>query len=326
MSIQIYGKHTDGSWHSPGRPPLGAQPGARMMLGICPDATTNAEFERVEGLIGKRMGIRRCYQYNGTVPASLASSPAAPDIGRRTSWLSISNQNANTAASGGFDTQWRNFAISVGDHPMLLTWNHEPENDGYAASAFRSGFQRFYDVVKAANPKIIVGTIMMEWCFDPLSGLNPASFDPGPTYRDFYGVDTYNLYHFFNNQSQTRWVLPTDPDWGPGVVNRVQRFFDYNESHGNQQVAVGEFGTPNWNTSGDPNHPPDNGVNSPVGTRKAEWIDAMLRFFEARNCIAMCYFNTDVNNDYEPSAFIEADAPSRAVWASWLATHQAGVL
>jgi hypothetical protein len=39
----------------------------------------------------------------------------------------------------------------------------------------------------------------------------------------------------------------------------------------------------------------------------------------------MCWFNTDVNNDYEPSAFIEADAPSRAVWASWLATHQAGV-
>jgi hypothetical protein len=301
------------------QPPGGGGQTSQMLLGIAADGTTNEAFTSVEAVVGP-MGVRRCYSFGGTIPTSMASSPSAPDIGLRTSWLSISNVNPANITNGSNDTKLAGFATSVGTHPMMLTFNHEPENDGYTPSAFKAAFQHFYDVIKTANPLIKVGTIFMDWCFDPTSGYNPASFDPGVGYRDFFGVDTYNFYHFFNNQSQTTWVLPTDAKWGNGV-NRIQRFLDYNTANGGQPVAVGEFGSPNWNTSGVAGHPPDDGVLSPVGSRKSAWIQTMLEFFEARNCIAMCYFNTDVNNDYEPSAFLQADQPTIDVWSSWTATH-----
>jgi hypothetical protein len=294
-----------------------------MMLGICPDATTNAEFVRIEGIVGQRMGVRRCYSFGGTVPSSLASSPAAVDVGLRTSWLSISNMNATNVAAGNYDSQFAAFATSVGNHPMMLTWNHEPENDGYSPATFKAGFERFYDVVKTANPAIQVGVIWMAWMFDP-TNTGTADVDqwsPAANKMDFGGIDHYNTYNFPPGHTEYPWLSIPD--------SRLTGYFNWVDSVSASRgsafpTAIGELGCANWlgNVSG---HPPDDGTSSPVGTRKSQWIDGILHYFEDRDCIAVCYFETDVNNDYSPSSFIEADQPTIDVWASWLATHQTGV-
>jgi hypothetical protein len=293
-----------------------------MMMGICPDGTTNSAFTAIETTVGHRMGIRRCYQTGGTIPSSLAASQAAVDVGLRTSWLSLSGANATNAANGSYDTAWANFATAVGDHPMLLTWNHEPENDGYAAATFKAASERFYDVVKAANPNILVGPIWMAWMFDPSSSLNINDWAPNPSKMDFAGIDHYNTFNFPPPHTEYPWISVPD--------SRLNGYFTWLDSASATKgepipPCLGELGCANWTKTGVTGHPPDDGVSSPVGTRKAEWVDDVLHYFEDRGAIAVCYFETDVNNDYDPSSFIEADQPTIDMWASWLETHQTGV-
>lgn len=172
--------------------------------------------------------------FNKNLPDHISKSAAADDAAKGViSFLSVKPPTIDGVADGLYDTQIRSLAASFPrDHTTYLTMYHEPENDMSGARFVRM-FRHFYQVVKAANPKIKVGTVHMSYQWRPSTDPNlptrtPDSWWVGSAYTDFIGVDDYN-----NATSSGRTSAESDPQF--------QRWYGWAKTKG-KPLAVVEFG------------------------------------------------------------------------------------
>lgn len=282
-----------------------------MLLGAAHYPATEAAFGDLEDDVG-RMGIRRTYDTGSGIPGNFMSTAAATDIGKRASWQSVRSPWAETAA-GTHDTAIRNYVntIPVG-HRTLLTWQHEPENDGGNAPDFVAGSRRFYQVVKETRPDIDVGPIAIGWTFDPGNNHNDRQnyFDGiGPNFMDFMAIDPYNKYKFPPAGNGLVWTEAPIPQFTSMLA--------YCDTIGVRPGLAETASAEDYTTVG---------PGDPVGIqRKTDWIDTMVATADAANCIAFCYFDTLVNNDLDPTAVLQYDPESIACWAALVAAHPTAV-
>lgn len=276
-----------------------------MLVGAATDQSEDA-FEKLEYLVG-RMGVRRTYE--SSLPATFANTAARTDAGLRASWQSVKSNWANTAA-GVYDDAITAFAKSVPDgHNLMLTWQHEPENDGGVAADFIKGYQRFYSVVKDVRPDILVGPIFIGWTFDSRNGNRQATqaayADPiGAKYMDFAGIDPYNTYHFPPAGNKDNW------DEAP--LQAYTNFIDWCD---NLAIPTGIAETA---CAVDTTH--GGGVQ-----RKIDWTDTMIQTCDDAGCLAFCWFDTNINHDLDPSMLIEAQPEFIDAWSVQVAIHPLGV-
>lgn len=275
---------------------------AAMFLGAAHYPATEDAFKTLEGLVG-RMGVRRTYNTGANIPATFASTAAATDVGKRASWLSVRSPWASTA-NGDSDDAITAFANSIPQtHTALVTWCHEPENDGGVPADFVAGYRQFYRVFKAARPDIPVGPIYIGWTFDPANhGNDRANYADaiGANYMDFAGIDPYNKYHFP--------PAGNGDVWTEAAIPQFTTFLAWCDSIG-VQPGLGETACAVDTTHG-------GGVQ-----RKIDWINTMVARADKEGCIAFCYFDTLVNNDVDPSALIEAQQETIDAWSIQVGKH-----
>ena len=190
--------------------------------------------------------VRR--SFNQHLPNHISKTSAADDVANNViSFASVKPPSSGSieydikgVADGKYDSDIRALAASFPkDHVTYLTMFHEPENDMTGAQ-FVPMFKRFYKVVKAANPKIQVGTVHMSYQWRPstdpnLPTRNPDSWWVGAEYTDFLGVDDYNnaIDDKDSVKDEVRTSAKTDKSF--------QRWYGWAKTKG-KPLAVVEFG------------------------------------------------------------------------------------
>ena len=293
----------------------GEEPASQMYVGTCDDVGTGeAQWVALEAQTG-RMGIRR--SYSSSFP-STPSSELTTDYGKRSSWHSVKGDWA-TAASGGYDATMTSFLNAVpANHDLLLTFAHEPENDGVTpangsnpaynawvaanAPAWRAAQEHLYDVVKSVRPQTKFGPILMGYTLSASSGRNIADWTVSGSKCDFYGVDEYNPYRFP--------MVGNGTTWRPQPSETMLAFTNLCNSLG-VPGAVGETASAEH----------DSGVRS----WKIGWFHDMLNYCEENNYLAYCWFNANKPNDTSPAMMLTSSPEFMAAWAAQVATHQRGV-
>lgn len=252
--------------------------------------------------------------YENNIPTSFSSTRSGQQDypNGRGCWQSLRSPTTwLDFAAGNYDTTLINYLATIPtNYPMMLTFNHEPENgddDGNPAH-FQAAGAHFYDICHAQRPDIPCGPIYIGQTFSPSSGKNPADWDYGPGKRDFIGVDAYQRYLFPPAGAPKTWDTAPAP-W-LGYVKT------YAQSQG-VPFAVGELACGSYRGS--------SGTDADNFQMKVDYISACVDFVESNGGLAFCYFNTNVNNDMSPNALLGDDSLTTSYWKGLLASHTAGL-
>jgi glycosyl hydrolase family 26 len=174
------------SWEEPPDPPLIPLP--RMQVGaFCgyrnyPNDPAEPKAEcrsRVTALLGGSLPVERNY-----FPYDAPVQSAVPSI---STWAFPPGE----LVAGVHDAEITETILAT----PAIRWtcnDHEPDQAGrgYSASEYVAGARHFYDVVKAADPTVQVGTILMQWSV-VFGGLDWRDWYPGDDYTDYLGWDIY---------------------------------------------------------------------------------------------------------------------------------------
>lgn len=192
-----------------------ATPGTQTIWGSCPvgGGTSLAAAQTVVTKWGSGVSVRQFFVDFADGPrfptgAPLVHDSFKPDVA---SLIAGTLDSSITAWVNGISVPqgvtfcvevWHELDKKVRDGVIVLA-------DGIAAK------NRFYDLVKAANPSIKVVSTYTGWLFEPSSGLDPSIYTPAKC--DWLGIDldginpTNGNYPSFTSEisSMDSWVLQT---------------------------------------------------------------------------------------------------------------------
>lgn len=269
-----------------------------MLLGAAIASTSDSAWTTREAQVGP-LRVRR--SYDPGFNTNFMSGVAAIDVGKRASWLSVKPGIAATA-NGSMDSAITTFANSIPtNHPLMLTWQHEPENDGVAATTWVTGFRRFYSIVKNIRPNVLIGPVLMAWTFNPGSGRNPQDWNVGGANCDFYGVDEYNDYHFPAAGNGNKWV--TQPS---STVTAFQSYIDAIGVPG----AFGEIASAEDQTGIGPQ-------------RKIDWTNTSINWGHTHGWLAYCWFDIFKSGDTAVDMMLDSSPEFLAYWKAQADIHTA---
>lgn len=212
----------------------GHQPG-EVLLGM----SCGKYCDQKAGELAKPIGVHRQFakwgDWSGVIKKVRESQG-------RTPWISVEGPQLGAVAgwsalaAGRYDTEIRALAGLLkanDDAPIILTFHHEPSNDGTEAQGveWASAYSRFYDVLQAEGALVNVSVvpILGDWLFNPTNKKQePENWvKPSVLKRSaFFGVDLYEN--------------PSGITAGP----RLQRILDWMASQGypDKMVGIGEIG------------------------------------------------------------------------------------
>jgi len=199
------------------------------------------------------------------------------------------NNDAVGIAAGNYDTQIAALAAAT-PAGHVVEWMHEHDKkvrDGVVSmSNLVAAKNRFYDVVKANNPAVLVACTVTGWEMDPSSGRDPDTW--GVLRGDLFGVDCDGVhpaslpYPEFRRDAQ-------------GAIDFIERWAHM----GYQGWCVPEFGAPRLST-GDAD-----------GRHRAAWMLDYAAFFVEFGARYVCLY------DYESSPGNELTTPAELdAWQS----------
>jgi|GEM_PF-4613065 len=206
--------------------------------------------------------------------------------------------------------------------PALLTFHHEPENDGWDASQILTWKQRVSDLVglrdATGRTDVQVGPILMsswtlnsqsgrdfwgDWYVGPaISGYTPGGF-PGYAEQDFYGWDPYN--QGWKNSTP----LYADPD---NILNGTNKSILEVHQVTGLPLGIGEYGSPQISSDTD-----DSGRAQHI----TDYLNYCINNFAEVK--AMCYWSDYLGGAFDPrinasptalAAIAPFAAASRAEW------------
>jgi hypothetical protein len=281
--------------HVPGKFYLGMSCGT-----ICPER---------EGELGHSYGVIRQFKNWGDLDG-VAKSIQDAHAANKLPWISIKPPQLGAdgwraIAEGRADADIIALADTLkanDDKPTLITFHHEPSNDGSEAEGalWAAAYAHFHDVLQAqgALRNVADPPILGDWLFNPSNRTqDPANWvtDAVLSRAPFLGIDLYE-----NNSGET-------------FATRIPRVLDYAASHGypDMMVGIGETG----------------GTDATYGkTSAVEWLNESLTWAAANTdkVGVVSYFNSTANSRegvYWP--LDESDAKLSA-YRGWL-DHPAAV-
>jgi hypothetical protein len=231
--------------------------------------------------LGQPYGMRRVFEHWGDW-AGLSRDIQAEHAAGRLPWVSIKPPNGAPAgwlaiADGSMDDEIGALAETLKateDQPVLLTFHHEPSNDGSEAEGalWAAAYAHFHDVLASAGALVNVADppIVGDWLFNPQNQpQDPANWltEDVLSRAPFLGIDLYE-----NGSGETFAV-------------RIPRIVDWLAAHGHPEmmIGIGETG------STDAAYP---------GMTAVEWMNESLAWAAANTdkIGVVSYFNSTVNS------------------------------
>jgi cell division septation protein DedD len=220
----------------PGSQWPGQIPG-KFYLGMSCGTTCSSK----EAQLGQGYGVHRQYKNWGDW-SGVAKDIQQDSAAGRLPWISIKGPGGGPAgwqavAEGSYDDQIRALAtvLKANDaHPVLITFHHEPSNDGTEAQGalWAGAYVRFHDVLKAegALTNVADPPILGDWLFNPTNRTqDPANWvtDAVLQRAPFMGIDLYE-----NSSGET-------------FADRIPRILDWMAQRGypNKMIGIGESGS-----------------------------------------------------------------------------------
>jgi hypothetical protein len=223
----------------------------------------------------------------------------------RLPWVSVEGPVAGTpagwyaVAQGRYDTDIQSLASVIranDDQPVLLTFNHEPSNDGTEGQGawWAAAFSHFCDVLNAAGALRNTGCvpILGDWLFNPHNpDQDPADWVTHAVLRraSFLGVDVYE------NAS------------GRSLGPRLEHIIRWMAAQGfpHKMVGVGELGAT------DALHP---------NVTSAEFLDRSLAWAKAHpdKIGVISYFNSTANSRAGAYWPLDEDRKKIRTFRRWL--------
>jgi hypothetical protein len=233
-----------------------------------------------ETQLGQPYGVHRQYEtwgdWTGVAKKIVADHSAGrlpwisikPPVGGVTGWQEVAN--------GSVDADIVALATAlktVEDKPVLLTFNHEPSNDGTETdgAVWAAAYCHLHDLLKAqgALANLADPPILGDWLFNPSNKLqDPANWvTPGVLQRaPFMGIDMYE-----NSSGETMAV-------------RIPRILNWLSARGypNMMVGIGESGSTDGYTA----------------TTATQWLNDSLSWVAAHpdKVGVVSYFNSTANS------------------------------
>ena len=250
-----------------------------------------------ERRVGGRIGTRRSY-FQAAQVAGLVARARKDVRGGRLPMVSTKLPASWRDVATGLHDDWLAAlldGLAALDAPVLLTLNHEPENDVDGGSQQPGWFVEMQEraIVHAATwaPKVTIVPILMHWTFDAGSGRDPRAWEvPSAA---LFGFDAYNWWSHLNN---TPWT-------GFGAMLRRVRPYA-----GGRPLVVGEYGVRRC-----PNNP----------GRSARWMRNAYRHAVENDVVAMSYFD---NRDGDPDGDFALGGPRMRAFRRGLADERSVAL
>jgi hypothetical protein len=248
-------------------------------------------------------GVRRIYDAWGDWTKLSRDIQAEHTVGRLP-WVSIKPPDAGPAgwtavANGSVDDEITALADALkasDEYPILLTFHHEPSNDGTEAqgAVWAAAYAHFHDILAAEGALVNVADppILGDWLFnpqnrtqDPANWVTEAVLQRAP----FLGIDLYE------NGS------------GESFDVRIPRILDWLAAHGqpDMMVGIGETG------STDAAYPETSAV---------QWMNDSLAWAAANTdkIGVVSYFNSSANSKADVYWPLDESAAKLAAYRWWL--------
>lgn len=182
-------------------------------------------------------------------------------------------------------------ALNDGDVVEIIHEGDKKISDGVATwGPLLAGKNRFYDVVKAANPKVLVANTVTGWLTDPKSGKDVSIW--GQIKADIFGIDCDG-------------VNPTSlpyPNYDDEIATAVAFIKTY-ASNGYKYFAVPEFCATRMSVDAD-------------SVERVKWMNSYAAKFKANGALYVCWYDYDMSVGNELTLTNEVNA-----WKALVATH-----
>lgn len=260
--------------------------------------------------IGAQYGVHRTYKQWGNWTGTQKEIVADHKAGRLP-WVSVKPPGAGATGwknvtSGSYDDDIRALATMLkanDDQPILITFHHEPSNDGSEADGklWAAAYSHFHDVLKAegALKNVADPPILQDWIFNPSNKKqDPANWalDNVLSRAPFMGIDLYQ-----NSSGRT-------------MADRIPIIRAYLADHGypKMMVGIGETGATDRFTN----------------TTAAKWLDASLSWVAANTdkVGVISYFNSSANSQSHVYWPLDESASKMAAYRSWLTNNKVAKL
>jgi len=252
--------------------------------------------------VGGSYGVHRSYQQWGNWNGVAKDIQADHKLGMLP-WISIKPPSSGPSgwqrvSSGAVDSEIKALATTLkanDDDPVLITFHHEPSNDGTEAQGaqWAAAYARFHDVLKAegALRNVADPPILGDWLFNPTNKKqDPANWATSVVLSraPFMGIDLYQ-----NKTNRT-------------MADRIPIVLDYLKSKGypKMMVGIGETGA----------------TDRFSGTTAAKWINASLSWVAANTdkVGVISYFNSSENSKSHVYWPLDESAAKAQAFKSWL--------
>lgn len=263
------------------------EPGpVRTLFGACPSYPGGQSLDaarRVAGKWGAGVAVR---QFKGALAApsthqdfALVHTSFKPDI--------------RGLARGDFDEQVRQVARATPTGHVLEAWHESDKkvNDGaYPYDVAVAAKNRFYDLVKAENPDVLVANTITGWQAEPKAP-HFADLDRwGQVKADILGLDLDGIV-------PTKLPYPNFEDEVPVALAFLERHAD----RGYRHYAVPEFGAPRIDSV------------DRDGAARARWLEHYAQLFTETGALYVCLYEYDSTPGYALTTAAEVDA-----WRPWV--------
>jgi hypothetical protein len=274
----------------------GQRPG-RVILGMsCGTVCAQREAD-----LGQDYGVHRQYKNWGEWSA-VAKDIREDHAAGRLPWISIKSPGGargwQRVASGDHDAAIRDLATTLeanDDQPIILTFHHEPSNDGSEAQGVQwaAAYVHFHDVLDAAGALANVADVPIvgDWLFNPSNrAQDPENWVTSAVLRraPFLGVDMYE------NAS------------GDTYATRIPRITDWMAARGfpDKQVGIGETGS----------------TNHYARSTAVQWMNDSLSWASAHpeQVGVISYFNSTANSRAGVYWPLDESPAKMAAYRGWL--------
>jgi hypothetical protein len=255
-----------------------------------------------ETQLGQSYGVHRQYKNWGDW-TGVAKDIQQDNAAGRLPWISIKGPSGGptgwqAVADGSYDDQIKALATVLkanDDRPVLITFHHEPSNDGTEADGalWAGAYVRFHDVLKAAGALANVADppILGDWLFNPANRTqDPANWvtDAVLQRAPFLGIDLYE-----NSSGET-------------FADRLPRILDWMADRGypNKMIGIGESGS----------------TDSSYPVSAVDWINESLDWVAQHTdkVGVVSYFNSTNNSRSGVYWPLDETAAKLAAYRGWL--------
>lgn len=256
----------------------------RTVFGGCPSGAGGTSLAAAASVVSK-YGSGSCVRqfFGGWQPPNFPAGAALVHASYAKSSIDI--RSILDGSQDAAITAWAAGIVPPPGVTCVVEWMHEGDkkvSDGYCslgdAVAAKS---RFYDVVKAANPALLVANTLTGWIFDTRSSAHGTLSEWGRCRADVLGAD-------FDGIRPT--VLPY-PNFSPAQVAKVQEVV---AAAGYRHWAVPEFGAPR--------------ISGDDGTVRAQWMLDTGTRFAAADALYVAMYEYDSTPGYKLTAPLEVSA------------------